>query len=56
MKYVVKNGFIDKNTGKAYSIGDSYECDSLRAEEITASGDFLEVMDGCNSNDTQKKK
>lgn len=57
MKYVVKNGFVDKNTGKPYCIGDYYDCDSLRAEEIAKSGDFLEIANAneCNKNTPKEK-
>lgn len=41
MKCKVLSNFIDKNTGKVHKVGEFYECDKKRFNEIQAQGIFL---------------
>lgn len=41
MKCKVLQGFIDKETGKAYDAGGVYECTAERFSEIQSKGKYL---------------
>jgi hypothetical protein len=41
MRCRVLKGFIDGNTGKGYNVGDVYECEKSRYDEIMGKGEYL---------------
>ena len=44
MKCRVKQGFIDKETGKGLCVGDVYQCTEARFKEIQSKGEYLSVI------------